>query len=132
MIYAPRFPLMFKEKKMFENVNSVKELVSFHMKNLLLTNPYEKISDPNYGIGIRQLLFENMIQENLNLWQDKISRAINSHMPYVDLQQVNITPFFEENKVTIQIIYNLRDDTETQILEIDLNAGNSQQTGPVY
>ena len=132
MIYAPKFPLMFKEKKMFRNVDNVKELVSFHIKNLLLTNPYEKISDPNYGIGIRQMLFENLIEENLNLWEDKISRGISLYIPYVDLQQTNITPFFEENKIQIRIVYNLRDDTETQILEMELSADNSQQTGPVY
>ena len=132
MIYAPKFPLIFKEKKMFQNVNNVKELVSFHMKNLLLTNPTEKISDPNYGVGIRKMLFENMIPERLNLWEDKITRAINFHMPYVNLQQVSTEPFFDENKISIKIIYNILEDTETQILEIDLNAENSQQSGPIY
>ena len=132
MIYAPIFPLLFKEKKMFENVNDAKELVSFHLKNLLLTNPGEKISDPEYGIGITQMLFENMIQENLNLWQDKIVRMIELHLPYINLSDVLIMPFFEENKVQIKIIYNLLNDTENQILEIDLNPGSSQQSGPVY
>ena len=40
MIYAPKFPLRFKEKKVFENVANTKELVKFHMTNLLLTNPF--------------------------------------------------------------------------------------------
>ena len=50
MIYAPKFPLQFKEKKGFENTGNIKELVRFHMINLILTNPGEKISSLNICI----------------------------------------------------------------------------------
>jgi len=132
MIYAPKFPLRFKEKKVFENVASTKELVKFHMTNLLLTNPGEKISDPSYGIGIRQMLFENMTTGTLNLWQDKITDAIESYLSYINLNQVQITPFFDENRITIKIAYNLFNDTEQQILELELSTGASGTSGPTY
>ena len=132
MIYAPKFPLRFKEKKVFENVANTKELVKFHMTNLLLTNPGEKISDPSYGIGIRQMLFENMTTGTLNLWQDKITDAIQSYLPYINLNQVQITPFFDENRITIKIAYNLFNDTEQQILELELSTGASGTSGPTY
>lgn len=132
MIYAPKFPLRFKEKKVFENVANTKELVKFHMTNLLLTNPGEKISDPSYGIGIRQMLFENMTTGTLNLWQDKITDAIQSYLPYINLNQVQITPFFDENRITIKIAYNFFNDTEQQILELELSTGASRTSGPTY
>ena len=132
MIYAPKFPLRFKEKKVFENVANTKELVKFHMTNLLLTNPGEKISDPSYGIGIRQMLFENMTTGTLNLWQDKITDAIQSYLPYINLNQVLLTPFFDENRITIKIAYNLLNDTEQQILELELSTGASGTSGPTY
>ena len=132
MLYAPKFPLKFKEKKAFENVQNAKELVRFHLTNLLLTNPGEKISDPNYGIGIRQMLFENMTQERLNLWSDKITDSINLYISYINLNEVQIIPFFEENKINIKISYNLPRDTEQQILELSLNVGESGTSGPSY
>ena len=132
MIYAPKFPLRFKEKKGFENVNNVKELVRFHLTNLLLTNPGEKISDPNYGIGIRQMLFENMTQGTLNLWSDKITDSIQRYIKYINLNETQIIPFFEENKINIKISYNLLRDTEQQILELSLNIGESGASGPTY
>lgn len=132
MIYAPKFPLKFKEKKVFENIENTKELVRFHLTNLLLTNPGEKISDPNYGIGIRQMLFENMTRGTLNLWSDKITDSINIYIKYVNLNQVQIIPFFEENKINIKISYNLLRDTEEQILELSLNIGESGSSGPSY
>lgn len=132
MIYAPKFPLRFKEKKGFENVDNVKELVRFHLTNLLLTNPGEKISDPNYGIGIRQMLFENMTQGTLNLWTDKITDAIQQYIKYINLNETQIIPYFEENKINIKISYNLLRDTEQQILELSLNIGESGTSGPTY
>ena len=132
MLYAPKFPLKFKEKKVFENIQDDKELVRFHMMNLLLTNPGEKISDPNYGIGIRQMLFENMTRGTLNLWSDKITDSINIYIKYINLNEVQIIPFFEENKINIKISYNLLRDTEEQILELSLNVGESGSSGPSY
>ena len=132
MIYAPKFPLRFKEKKVFEDVANAKELVKFHMTNLLLTNPGEKISDPSYGIGIRQMLFENMTSGTLNLWQDKITDAIQRYLTYINLNQVQIIPFFDENRINIKIAFNLLNDTEQQILELELSTGESGASGPTY
>ena len=132
MIYAPKFPLKFKEKKVFENVADTKELVKFHMTNLLLTNPGEKISDPSYGIGIKQMLFENMTSGTLNLWQDKIVDAIQTYLTYINLNEVQIIPLFDENRITIKIAYNLLSDTEQQILELEISTGDSGTSGPTY
>ena len=131
MIFAPKFPLKFKEKKGFEDVNDVKELVKFHLTNLLLTNPGEKISDPSYGVGIRQMLFENISLGVLNLWQDKITTGLDNYVTYIRVSDVAITPFAELNKINIKIQYNLLNDTENQILEIELVSGNDI-AGPTY
>ena len=131
MIFAPKFPLKFKEKKGFENVDNVKELVKFHLTNLLLTNPGEKISDPNYGVGIRKMLFENMSLGVLNLWQDKITTALEEYLTYVQVSDVLVTPFLDINKINIKIEYNLLNDTENQILELELASGNDI-SGPTY
>ena len=132
MIYAPKFPLRFKEKKVFENVTNAKELVKFHMTNLLLTNPGEKIIYPSYGIGIKQMLFENMTSGTLNLWQDKIVDAIQTYLTYINLNEVQIIPLFDENRITIKIAYNLLSDTEQQILELEISTGDSGTSGPTY
>ena len=132
MIYAPKFPLKFKEKKVFENVSDIKELVRFHLTNLLLTNPGEKISDSSYGVGIRQMLFENMTRGTLNVWQDKIRAGINKYINYVNLNEVLILPFFDENKINIKISYSLPASIEEQILEISLSVGDSGTTNTAY
>ena len=57
MKYAPKWPLKGVDD-IFEMYESPKDLVKYHLKSLLLTSPGEKISDSNYGIGLRSFLFE--------------------------------------------------------------------------
>ena len=58
MIYAPLIPLQFDDTYGYQNVADVKQLIKFHLTNLLLTNPGERITMPGYGVGIKQFLFE--------------------------------------------------------------------------
>jgi len=37
---------------------TIKEALTQNFKNLILTNPGEKMMDPDFGVGIRQFLFE--------------------------------------------------------------------------
>ena len=64
MILTPQFPLSFSNKGGYEKIRTRKKLAKFHLTNLLLTNPGEKISIPEYGVGLRKYLFDNgFIQE---------------------------------------------------------------------
>jgi phage baseplate assembly protein W len=56
---TPLFPLETSEG----TYNTIKqqdqiEAVKFNIKNILLTNPGEKLSDPSFGVGLRGYLFE--------------------------------------------------------------------------
>ena len=67
------FPL--NEVNLFKGTKKVKEQIKTNLINLLLTEPGERLYIPNYGIGLKGLLFEpNIDQENLN---SKISYKFN-------------------------------------------------------
>ena len=132
MIYAPKFPLRKRTKGSFENIETTKELVRFHLTNLLLTNPGEKISDPDYGVGIRNFLFENSSDSILSDIEDAIEEGIEQYVYYINLNDVRVTSSPEENKLNITISYALPNDTENQILEIALNIGQTGTSGPSY
>lgn len=132
MIYAPKFPLRKKQNGTFQNVDDIKDLIKFHLTNLLLTNPGEKISDPEYGVGLRQYLFENFGLGITAEIEDAISQAINTYLPYIDLNSVFTEENPEDNTLNIKISYTILETTETQLLEIALNIGETGTTGPVY
>ena len=105
MILTPKFPLSFDDSYGYSNAQTTVEVVNFHLKNLLLTNPGEKISDLNYGVGVKQYLFEQIEPGILNLISDRIFRAIKIHLGYLEQVSVNISSQVETNTIRIKISY---------------------------
>ena len=55
---TPKLPLVRDTINDFLLITDYKELVKQNLKNLILTNPGEKIMDADFGIGINRFLFE--------------------------------------------------------------------------
>jgi len=122
MIFAPTIPLQFDDTSGYKNVDSIKELVKFHLTNLLLTNPGEKISDPDYGVGIRQFLFENQTEDAFSRIRSRIRFQVSSKLNYLTLRNVVVRSLDNyENMINIQITYRIDDINLEELLEINLN-----------
>ena len=50
------FPL--DDVNMFKGTQTLKEQVKNNLINLLLTEPGERVNEPNFGVGLKNLLFE--------------------------------------------------------------------------
>ena len=48
-----KFPLSLGIEKDFKDFDDNKQLVAFQLKNVLFTNPGERISIPSFGVGIK-------------------------------------------------------------------------------
>lgn len=120
MIKAPVFPFTINDTKGFKNYSSNKDVIKFHIKNLFLTNPGERISVPEYGIGIRRYLFENMTQGLLNNLQDVISSQISRYMPYIRVEENVVNDFPEQNKISVSLRYTILDTAEKDVLTFEL------------
>jgi phage baseplate assembly protein W len=83
------------------------EAVKFSIKNILLTNPGEKISDPQFGIGLRRYLF-SLSTEDFSSLQGEITFQIRKYLPYltrfnvsIDLTQVDY------NKLAVRVSFEI-------------------------
>ena len=57
--YSPKFPLQINnEVGAYALTQTTKEVTIQNYKNLLLTAPGERIMDKNFGVGVRNYLFE--------------------------------------------------------------------------
>ena len=59
------FPL--DDVNLFSGTQTVKEQVKSNLLNLLLTEKGERINQPDFGIGLKNLLFEQNIDETNGL-----------------------------------------------------------------
>ena len=56
-------PLLRSSNDGFEMLKTIKETVKQNLKTIILTNPGERIMDPEFGVGIRRFLFEQVIDQ---------------------------------------------------------------------
>jgi len=120
MIFAPKFPLNFDSSCGYENIEGPKKLILFHLKNLLFTFPGEKISDPEYGVGISRLLFEQSTPGFLNNVADDISDAISKYLGYLNLRFVTVEPL-DDAGMQIKIAYFVPNLKLDEVATIDLS-----------
>lgn len=124
MIFAPKFPLSFDDTDGFQNVQSTKELVTFHLKNLLMTNRGEKISDPNYGVGIRRFLFELETIDIESSVESEISDQISVYLSYLNVRDLTVSLNNQEMKISIK--YGISGIPETQLLNLIISSDSTQ------
>ena len=56
--YSPSLPLIFDNNGPYNQLSKISEVVKQNLKMLVLTAPGERIMIPEYGVGIRNYLFE--------------------------------------------------------------------------
>jgi phage baseplate assembly protein W len=92
----------------FEQVFTLKKNIKQNLKMLLLTNPGERVMDPNFGVGISRYLFEMMSDDVYSEIDSLIKEKVSIYMSYVNIQRVQ---FFEdvkrENKINMKILYSV-------------------------
>jgi len=74
------------------------------LKNLLLTNRYEKPFQPEYGSNIRKMLFEPLSPMIAAALRKEIEYAIRNFEPRVDIVKIDVEeiPSYNSYQVTIE------------------------------
>jgi len=84
-----------------KNEDSVKQA----LRNLLLTNKYERPFNPNFGGNLRNYLFEPISAVSQQGIQDEITTMITNYEPRIKLISVIATPYPDENAYAISITF---------------------------
>ena len=75
-----------------------KEVVKQNLKHLLLTIPGERMMNPQFGVGLVSLLFEQYDGQTLrDVVSAKISEQVDLYMPFVEI--INISFIGTEESV---------------------------------
>jgi len=84
---------------------------------LLKTEQGERVMNPNFGIGIRRFLFENITEELIIHLENKIRTQIDIYIPDINIDKLDIRTDYDEllikNKIEIELIFSLKTDPST-------------------
>ena len=111
------FPL--NEVNLFKGTQTVKEQIKTNLINLLLTEPGERLYTPNYGVGLKGLLFEpNIDKDNL---ESKINQQINFYIPEISLINTQVNFIEDEHKLFITVSYKSNLDGLNDAIQLNFN-----------
>ena len=99
------------------NVKAVKRSI----RNLILTNHFEKPFHPEIGSGVRDMLFENMTPVTSHILARKIEDVILNFEPRARLVGVRAEPILDRNSYEVTIeFYIVNQPTELVDLSVML------------
>ena len=105
---SPRLPLSVSTEDGFTLVQDIRTLVKQNLKMLILTSPGERVMEPDYGVGMKNFLFENSNQNSYRAIEQKIIEKVGKYMPVVKIKSINFDDVnIDNNTLGIQIQFSI-------------------------
>ena len=86
--------------KLFD-VQAIKRAV----KNIILTNRYERPFNSDFGCNLRGFLFENLTDPMVVIIKDRVAMAIEKYEPRVSVEDVIVKNSSDPNGINIQVSF---------------------------
>lgn len=96
------------------------DAVKLSVRNLIQTNPYERLLNPRIGSGIRGLLFEPMLPSTTIALRDAIEETIKNHEKRAILNNVVVEPDYDLQSYYVKIIFSMAYSNEQAATEFFL------------
>jgi len=93
-----------KDLALLKDEDAVKESI----RNLILTNPGERLMQPFIGGGINALLFDNITPATLKKIENRCRQTIITYEPRAELIDVSVSSLYDDNQVSVVIQFYVR------------------------
>ena len=107
---APKLPISRDKSDGIKLIKKYSELASQNLKMLVLTVPGERMMDPEFGVGARRYLFEQMNQATFDSFKSRLLTQQQKFLPDLTIKDVKFisalsNPEMDENYLAIRIIF---------------------------
>ena len=75
------------------------------VKNIILTNKYERPFNSDFGCNLRGFLFENLTEPMVVIIKDRVAMAIEKYEPRVSVEDVIVKNSSDPNGINIQVSF---------------------------
>lgn len=89
------------------------------VKNLVMTNHYERPFKPDIGSNVRALMFENMDNITATVIERNIRQIIENYEPRISIKALTVSPDFDNNAFSVImefLILNMSDPIRIRFL----------------
>ena len=119
------FPLMNGGN--FQQSFTLKEQVKSNIINVLLTQQGERVNQPDFGAGLKNVLFENDIdQEEI---ASRINEQLQTYVPEVNIDNVLVDTEVDRHLIFITLVYSFLLDNTQDSIQININQSSPGMNG---
>ena len=103
-----KLPITRNDVDGFTMIKDLKSLLNQNLKMIVLTNPGERVMDPNFGVGINAYLFENFNNSIYTDIRNIILEQVSVYLPVITIDSITFDGNNEDqNLLGISISYSI-------------------------
>ena len=97
----------------FEMITRFKHLVKQNLKMILLTAPGERIMEPDFGVGLRNYLFQN--------YNQKIKEQVLKYLPVILIENISYSQSpTNPNRLNISLKFTIPNIGASDLLQVTI------------
>ena len=101
--------LPFSAPAVFNQTYQSKDAIKTNIINYFLTSKGERYLNPDFGNGLRELVFEQLTESLSKRLETLVIRDLNNYFPRVDPQEIEVIQDADNNTVQFLLSYKVRD-----------------------
>jgi phage baseplate assembly protein W len=102
---------------------TTKDAIKSNLLNFILTGKRERVMNPSFGSGVRDLLFQPITVDLIDQIENLIIGGINEYFPQVIVNSLNVNLSSNNLTVTIYLNYSVINTNIEDELQININNG---------
>ena len=115
-----KLPLTYNSSDGFTMIKTIRQMIKQNFKMLILTNPGERVMEPQFGVGVSQHLFANFSEGMPSIIEEKIRKQASMYLPAAPIDSINFQLFADTNSLKIIIKYSIPTIGINDLLEITI------------
>jgi uncharacterized protein len=93
-------------------------LIKNDLLQLLLTVPGERVNRPNFGVNLRNFVFEDSSPSSLSSLANSVQGSIIAQEPRINILELQIVSDPNTNKIKLSLAFNLKVDP-TRVINLE-------------
>jgi phage baseplate assembly protein W len=102
---------------------TTKDAIKSNLLNFILTGKRERVFNPSFGSGVRELIFEPITEDIVDQIDNLIRGGVESYFPTVEIRELEVTLQPDSHTFNIYLNYSVINTNIEDELQINLNNG---------
>jgi|TARA_Y100000296_G_C5032362_1_gene185519 phage baseplate assembly protein W len=108
----------------FVLIKTLVDEIKQNLFHLIMTSPGERIMDIDFGVGIRNFLFEQMVSQTEGRIESRILSQVGKYIPFIVINDIRFDSNDYENLLGIAIVYRIPNLGKSDTLRLDFAENN--------